>query len=264
MKVKEIDFYVKELKRRNIPFTIAQTLYTKKVTSDKYNFEYTKNADLNNYELSLINKVRLFCEKKTYIEKVERKNIDYIHKYLMKESRWYSDEVYELDLSSAFWEIAKKEGIISEEIYLYGQKKEISKKARLVALGALAKKTTIIKFKDGIFTKPTTIEKRTSHLFFKCAEKTSIIMHTLRILANNNYFFFWCDAIFFRGNQTREILENYLISENINYKLTKIEKLIYKDGQFTVIQPDGKKKTRNFIFEPPLKPLILHNEKTPI
>jgi ABC-type bacteriocin/lantibiotic exporter with double-glycine peptidase domain len=43
-------------------------------------------------------------------------------------------------------------------------------------------------------------------------------MHTLRVLANNNYFFFWCDAIFFRGNQTKDILENYLIAENINYK----------------------------------------------
>lgn len=262
MKVENIDFYVRELKRRNIPFTIQQTLHTKKIISDKFNFEYTSATGLNNYELALINKVRLHCEKFTNIEYVERKYIDYIHKYPKKESRWYSSEVYELDLSSAFWEIAKKENIISEEIYLYGQKKEISKKARLISLGALAKRTNVIHFKDGKFTKPVYLEKKTQSLFFKCAEKTSIIMHTLRILANNNYFFFWCDAIFFQGNKTKDILESYLLADNINYKITKIDRLIFKDGYFTVETPEGKRKERKFIFEPPLKPLLLQYEKT--
>lgn len=260
MKIKNIEFYVREMKRRNIPFTIEQTLYTKKIKSQKFNFEYTSQTGLNNYELALINKVRLYCAKFTEIEKIDKKRIDYIHRYNMHANRWYSNQVYELDLSSAFWEIAKKKGIINEEIYQYGLKKEISKKARLVSLGALAKRTTIIHYKDGIFTKPITKEKETAPLFFKCAEITSIIMHSLRILANKNYFFFWCDAIFFRGDNIKEILENYLIEENIKYKISKIDKLIYKDGQFTVIQQDGKKQTRNFIFEPPLKPLILPNE----
>ena len=262
MKVKDIEFYVQEMKRRNIPFTIQQTLYTKKIISEKFNFEYTSATGLNNYELALINKVRLHCEKFTSIEYVERKYIDYIHKYPQKESRWYSNEVYELDLSSAFWEIAKKENIISEEIYLYGQKKEISKKARLISLGALAKRTNIIHFKDGKFSRPVYVEKKTQSLFFKCAEQTSIIMHTLRILSNNNYFFFWCDAIFIRGKSTLDILESYLIAENIKYKTMKIDKLIYKDGLFSVINPNDKRIERNFIFEPPLKPLILQYEKT--
>jgi hypothetical protein len=169
---------------------------------------------------------------------------------LINTNKVLTSELYELDLNSAYWYNALKNNFIAESTYEYGKGSKIGKKARLISLGALAKTTTVQKFDGSIYTDLKPIKTKTKGIFFECANICSLEMNILKILAENNFLFFWVDAVFFRTNKTKELLETYLKEKNIDFKIIALDKIQAnkKDATITVYSETSKKPIRKFNF----------------
>ena len=68
-------------------------------------------------------------------------------------------------------------------------------------------------------------------------------MRMLETIADTCFLFYWVDAIFFQGKKKKTEIENYLKSQNIEFKVKKINK-IFKNK--LGIQVFDKKGIRNF------------------
>lgn len=259
VKVRNIDFYIERCKSRKIPFKIEQTLSTTKLYFDDKVYHYVENTSkLNNYELNLINRVKKDIQNYTlktevlptkYIDLDEKKNFDSI------------DQIYELDLNASYWNIAHKNNFISNETYKYAlENKKISKKARLISLGALAKKTHTTYFDGKQFTKYEERENINKDYFFYITRKNYEIMSVLKLIANKDYLFYWVDAIFFKGNEALKNISNYLNSQNIGYKVYKIDSIIKDEDKISVNSAEHKNNIRHFNFKKDKKRILYDND----
>lgn len=166
---------------------------------------------------------------------------------LIKNSINYSKDLYEVDLKAAYWHLAYRNKFINYDLFKEGLR--VDKRIRLMALGSLAKNTTVFNYKDGelIGTQKITSEL-TEGIFFKVAFDTDIIMRELiRTINKNDFMFYWVDAIFFRGKNNLKLIEKKLKSIDIFYKVVNIKKLIKKQNKFEVEDFDFKKREFNFI-----------------
>ena len=260
VKIKDVNYFVNYFERKKIPFKIYQTLSTTKIITDTDTLTYTNTTNrLNNYELNLIKKVKkdaLNCKETPSTTNLDVKYID-VSK-LINTNKVLTSELYELDLNSAYWYNALKNNFIEQSTYEYGKGSKIGKKARLISLGALAKTTTVQQFDGKIYTDLKPIKTTTKGIFFECANICSLEMNILKILAENNFLFFWVDAVFFRTNKTKEILENYLKDKNIDYKIIPLDKIQSnkKDATITVYSETSKKPIRKFNFTKNKKQII--------
>lgn len=220
----KIEKTIQDLKRNKQQFTIEKTRST---TTLKYSNLVIKN-NLGNFikknELGFINKVLKYCQKNEQKINVERSQISYIKQGKLKLNRVYTSKIYEIDLNSAYWNFAYKSNYINKDIYQQGLK--VSKMARLISLGNLAKTTTVLSF-DGTNYKHCGVIKseKTENIFFSVSKQTDDIMQMLRVIAGNNFMFFWVDAIFFQSDITKNDIIEYLNDLNIPYKIKVINKV---------------------------------------
>jgi len=239
-----------QLKLRGEPFTIEQTLYTKRVTVGDSVYKFINPASaLKKSDFGIFSKVKSDIKKHlsagVNVPRIDKRLIQYIN--CGKLSDVYEGEIYEIDLNSAFWEIAKKKGYISGETYNYGKK--VDKRIRLMALGSLATVTTSFKFDGKEFSRPIITEKETADYFFSVAYETSLIMQDLQFMAREDFLMYWCDAVFIRGAPALKRCVDYLEDEEVLYKFYKCEKIEVKENAVTVHSKQHKKKVRTFNFE---------------
>jgi hypothetical protein len=255
--------YIDNFKKHKIPFICEQTALTKKIITADETFNFVQNSGLKNIELAFLNKVKKHVESNfdlRLIKNINASDVPFIQKYrAVKKNYWYSKELYEIDLSAAYWHAAKELGIIDEEIYLQGlNDKRISKKTRLISLGNLAKQKHISEFDGEKFINcRITPPPPTARCFFACAYHVAELMQRLTFIANDDYLFFWVDAIFFKNEKTKDYLVSLMSEANIKHKVIKLEKMIYKDDKIILqhIQ-NNKDKQRIFNFQKTTK-LIL-------
>ena len=240
---------ISEFKEYNQAFKLISTLLTKTIITDTENLYYVSKSNLKMRELALIKSVKDYVIKHNIKTHAERKKIQYIDRAILKNGV-YENDLYEIDLKAAYWNLAYKNKFISKEIFERGNNtKLISKKARLIALGNLAKRSYIMEY-DGFGFGKSEIEtsEGTENIFFKVSQQTDAIMTRLKLLCGNDYLFYWVDAIFLKGERAKNEIESYLKSRKMEFKtipLTKIEKT---DGQIKVW--DLKRdKPRPFMFE---------------
>lgn len=255
--------FLDNAKKNKIPFRMEQTGTMKRLMiSDGRKFSTKPKMKLNGYELNLIQRVKNGCQKldlKQFPD-VTNKDVPYIKNSIrVKKNIKYRSELYELDLSSAYWNYAYQNKIIDSVTYHYATNPKISKGARLVALGALAKKPLVTEFDGEKFNMFVSPELETSKLFYLCALFTGQQMIELeRIIENTKkgkFLFFWVDAIFFQGkNAMIEICAN-LQSKNVGFKLYELDSVTLKKDKIIVTSEMHKKKEREFILEK-LKPKI--------
>jgi hypothetical protein len=65
----------------------------------------------------------------------------------------------------------------------------------------------------------------------------------LETIADTCFLFYWVDAIFFQGKKTKTEIENYLKSQNIEFKVKKINKIFKNKLGIAVFDDKG---VRNF------------------
>lgn len=243
-----VDF-ITQLKLNQRPFKLISTALTKTIITDATEYYYSAKTGLKNSELNLIKTVKDHIVKNNISTRCNRKNIQYINRGVLKNGT-YKRNLYEIDLKSAYWYFAYRDNHITKEIYDRGNNlQKVSKKARLIALGNLAKRKTIVEF-DGVNFGNAEFEpsEGTENIFFSASAKTDAVMNRLKLIAGNDYLFYWCDAIFVSSEMAKENIENYLRSVYLSYKTIPLFKIL-KTSSYMKVWDDQHEKPRPFIFE---------------
>jgi len=242
--------FIRQLKRDQELFTIISTTFTKTIITESNEYYYNANSGLKMGELALIKAVKDYVIKNNIKTKCNRSKIQYIDKSTIKNGT-YKKNLYEIDLKSAYWNFAYKNKFISKEIFERGNnKRNISKKARLISLGNLAKRRAFIEF-DGFEFSKVIFESsdNTENIFFKVSRQVDMIMNQLKVIADKNYLFYWVDAIFVNSEKAKNEIEEFLKAENIEFKTILINKILKTQG-YIKVWDELHDKPRPFIFEP--------------
>jgi hypothetical protein len=245
LKCNQIKQTIESLRECKIPHEIAKTSLTTVLKVKNLTLKQTEGGLIKNNELHFIKKVKDYVLKNSTGVYCNKAKIKYIQDGHIKKSRWYSSQIWEIDLNAAYWNFAYKFNYIDEELFLKGKK--VSKLTRLVSLGNLAKTTTILNF-NGLtyeFVKQTKSED-TEGVFFSVSLATDETMRMLKAIADKNFLLYWVDAIFLKTEKSKNDVINYLKSQNIEFKIKKIDK-IYKDN--LNIQIHDNKGIRKFFYK---------------
>ncbi len=241
---KEILFKFKE---KGIPFFLEQTMFTKKITSKYGVMEFLLRSNLiSKKDLGFIGLVKKYCEKNRMPFLTNRKKIEYIFDGKLKKNYELKKDLFEIDLTGAYWNFAFQEKAISSDIYLRGL--EVDKKVRLIALGNLAKRTLELEFNGKEYIKNKFRHSLlTENVFFHVSYLTDLLMKKLIVIANDSFLFYWVDAIFVQGEKARDEIIEYLNSEEIKHKVIKLNsvrklnnKVITKDESHVNLKKDKK------------------------
>lgn len=257
MKIKyvhNLEIYMKNLKVNEEPFKIVTTGSSKKLVTEELTYSTKPSNRLNGYELNLIKQVKQYAMKLDLkkFPSVTSKDIPFVTRKLDFRGTKFTSELYELDLSSAYWNFALQSGVINKTIFEYANKPKVSKFARLVALGNLAKRPLVTEF-DGkkyakMYQEP---ESDLAKLFYLCAQYTSIQILDLKRIAEKEgkFLFYWVDAIFFQGEGALLEIKAELKRKGIKYRIYSLDKITRKKDLIEVYCEEHKRKIRPFKFE---------------
>lgn len=238
---KELINTIDSLKENNKPHEIHKTSLTTVLKYKNLTFKETQGGLIKNKELFFIQKVKKYINENTLGVYCDRSKIKYIKEGKITKHRWYKSQLYEIDLNAAYWNFARKFNYIDESLFLHGKK--VSKLTRLVSLGNLAKTTTILKFngENYEFIGETRSEE-TEGVFFSVSLATDQTMNMLRTIADKNFLFYWVDAIFLKTEKSKKEVCEYLKSQNIDFKIKKIDKILKDDININVVDKKGIRK----------------------
>ena len=264
LQIKNPKEFISDLKANKEAFQLICTSQTKTIITESNEYYFTDSSGLRKSELNLIKQVKDFAIDNNIKTNCNKMKIQYINKEL--NNGLYKKDIFEIDLNKAYWNLFYKNEFTSNEIYLKGlDESKIRKSARLVALGNLAKQQIIFNYNGLIYDRPKFINSPTEKLFFKVSQQTDNIMNKLKLIAGKNYLFYWVDAIFFKSEQTKNEIAEYLNDIGMNFKLIPIKKLHSHGNLITVTDElhtfkvrtlkngiwynKGELKPRPFIFE---------------
>lgn len=106
-----------------------------------------------------------------------------------------SENVVEVDVNHAYWNIARQLGVINDKVFKEGE--EVEKMTRLIGLGSLASKKKVFQF-DGknyhwIGYKYDQVLRS---YFFRVSLELDLIMRSIFSDIQQDSFFYWFDAFF--------------------------------------------------------------------
>lgn len=225
--------FIDRLVKKGVKFKIVKTSSKFRIITDTHDYTYQANySDLKPSEMYFFK----YLEKNIIPVKLEdvqtikaRINYIYYNRSVMYEARHENkmltfENCYEIDLNSAYWESARRLGIINTEVYERGL--TLSKKVRLMALGNLAKRP-INMYYDGqkYYSERAPIPPMAKY-FFACADYTDNII--AEIFNRNIEFciFYWVDALFVKGEIKDEICA-HLDEIKFPYKIKPIDSIIF-------------------------------------
>lgn len=279
--------FIDSLKENQIPFQLINTTstHTVIVNSEKLNFinpskieefedeeiyYFSTNGKLKMIELNLIKTVKQYCTELNKKVKVNRDHISYVKVNDFKNAI-YKRDIWEIDLTAAYWNLAYKYKYISKDIYYKGLNLDengnpippkynkwgkvmnhISKMGRLIALGNLAKTFVNFYFDGKKYLEPKTERSYlTENYFFKVSLETDSIMKILSMLAGDNYLFYWVDAIYVKTKKTKDEICDYITNEiGMNFKVTEIFRLLKTKSYITVWDKTNLDQDENMIPRP--------------
>jgi hypothetical protein len=107
------------------------------------------------------------------------------------------NDVVEIDLNRAYWEAAKKLGYIQDALYSEALSDKISKKARLISLGVLGKKTEVTNFEWPYMEVETKTEYAPTRIFWEnIVFELGQAMREIQGAYLPHVYGIWFDAIF--------------------------------------------------------------------
>ena len=233
-------------------FRVEKTTLSMKFKTSHGDFMYldTTKSSIPKRDLFIIKMVKDYVKKLPPCPRVDRSKIKYVCTEIHRGK--IIKDCIEIDISGAYWAIAYKLGIISDNIYERGLL--VSKKARLAALGALAKNITHLYFDGRQWFCEYVEESPLKDFFFLAAKEISEIMTQLRYLTMGGFYFYWVDAIFIK-KEYAELVGDYLTSLGFEYKSFLIDAIIPKEDEtgkyleiFSLDFNAKKTKTKNRVF----------------
>lgn len=243
MKVSKADLLINKYLRSGENFTLQKTASTAKIIFQ--NGKILKLTDtstpLNFWELNLISSVKRFNNKTVYPISHKPAYIN-IEKTINVEKT--IDNCIEIDLNAAYWNKALQLGYIDKNIYDKASYSKISKKARLIALGSLAKTTYFYNGENGILTLSGKQRELTAGIFFHIAHEVSIDILTIAY-SLKTFIFYWVDAIFLREKEFKKASDLISIF-GYEYKYYICEKIEIISDRIIVHSSEHKEKHRIF------------------
>ena len=115
IQTKELMQTIDSLKENNKPHEIHKTSLTTVLKYKNLTFKETQGGLIKNNELFFINKVKKYVNEHTLGVYCDRSKINYIKEGKITKNRWYSSQLYEIDLNAAYWNFAYKFNYINEE-----------------------------------------------------------------------------------------------------------------------------------------------------
>ena len=213
-----------DLFSRKIPHKISKSSQSTYIEVPQFGKKYYIGASgLKRRELSFISSVR------RYAEGIGKPRLPFTSddiRYLRFNERIPPEvtNIVEIDVNSAYWNIAYQEGYISKKLYEKGNdRKTISKRARLVALGSMASVRKEYEF-DGNTMKFSgyLVNNVTRSYFFDIAKKLDDLMSDC--FDNVNGYFYWVDA-FFVPIEYGDFCYNYMEDNNLQCKFRIIDSM---------------------------------------
>ncbi len=243
IKLSKSDFnlYMNDLKSMSLPFELHVNNNSLTIYEDGFAY-YTSDSIEKEEEDIELNHLRFIFAVKAHVEQKIKEKI-LIPKRLFKQRINFFDpgkrrtgstrDAVEVDIDSAYWETAYKENVVSGPIYRYG--KTVPKKVRLMALGSLAKRTTVYVF-DGKKMKRDRILRNpgTEYFWNKICKTVADVMTTVAAeIPDKNYYFYWVDAIFVSKSKSNAVKKMFAIA-GYDYKTKKVEKITFSKKEIVV------------------------------
>jgi hypothetical protein len=209
----------KYLMREKIPFKLTSVNGNYNLESQYVNKRtFHRTQLLTGKELGFCNRVRSHAKKldqgalfkKDYFES----DIQYMECSKKLKNKCFED-VVEIDIDQAYWETAYQLKIIPKELYDMGLSDEISKRARMVALGSFAKKTYNYTF-NGKQLLVHDVERSltTENMWFTICKRVSDVMQEIKKTMGDDYIFYWVDGVYVKNNpetieKVQQIIEKW-------------------------------------------------------
>lgn len=228
--INNIEYCLKKLK---LKFTVESTTFTHKIECVYGTFFFNSNKTIPTRELWIISLVKKHCEKLEVIDIIDTRKTIFQRSNVTK-SKTLSSDLFEIDLKSAYWAVCFQKGYISPELYDKGLK--VSKKARLAALGATARRVIYREFDgESYVNRQTILPGRIANVFYYAQLRVSSIMKDCVDISQwhrkEDFVFYWADAIFVRGKNSLELIETHLESIGMQFSKFKIDKIIYNKSK---------------------------------
>jgi hypothetical protein len=259
---REIKNYIDLMKNLKIPFKVAISNYTVRITNKNYDIYFLKNNQSNKV-FAAAAKLRADLKDKI-CPPLESEN-----KYFdtnFKGDVFYSDTVQNLDLKSAYATILNNENFISNETFKYLS--NLDKLDRLAAVGMIASKKEIFNYdKKGNLISNETVKNPLSDFFFYCVQKTEFIISDIRQqILQEDFLFSWVDGIYYLNptasyNKVAELYTRETYGMKLTFKnLSQFEVLKKKNHyNITFLEPKKIKKEFNIPFkDAPIKKQIIN------
>ncbi len=241
---KDFEEYKKELMEDGDPFVLHENNNSKALFHDVFKVE-TSDAIENDEFISRKDLKFIGDVKKHVQDRIDSKKLIPRTRKLKKLNITFFDpgtrrrgsttDCVEIDIDSAYWDTAYKLSppIISERLWRKGNRKP--KKIRLMALGVLAKFTTIYEF-DGKTLEKTgeEINRKTEYFWNLVCKNVSDVMTTLSAGVDSDYYYFyWVDAIFVSKKAESQVCE-MLSAMGYKYKIKNIKKISFSKHEIMV------------------------------
>lgn len=219
---------------KKIPFLMETTNNSKKIIVGKKQYLETEKR-LSFKQLNFIKKVKAHVSKLPPLDKSAQYNTGQIcyHQTRISEQPQEIFNTVEYDINTAYWVTAYTMGFINHDLFMQGL--EMSKMARLVALGSLAttKKYWRYDGKGECEVYHTEYNEQTRHFFFNISHQVGLVL--MELFDTCNGFFSWVDAVFipsdkvktadkvlkFHGllGKTKPVYKIEVITEPLQYKI---------------------------------------------
>lgn len=222
------------LMQKKIPFTIDIGNNTSIITVPSQDKKYIVSQSHISYStLGFISSVKRSNELYQPIEKVDqskinelKKNINYF-KFGSCQEGVYKN-IIELDVNKAYWNLAYKLGMISQDIFIKGL--ERPKMDRLIGFGARAAKKTRYQYyphSDSFVYVDTLQDLIGRYSFFKVAFELDKVM--MKVYSKVPVLFYWVDAFFLDEKYKIEV-EKIVKENNLSLKIKEVDEVeIYTD-----------------------------------
>jgi hypothetical protein len=219
------------------PFTLTITNYTAKIESDFYPHKCIDELKSARFFVGC-RMVENDC-KKMPVPDVEKKFLKYNDFNI--NGPIYLEEIYGVDIVSAYPSILHRDKYISKKTFSYIKK--LPKLDRLGSIGFLAAKKNVFKYNAaGKITEYKENRKETENYFYYAVQKTAEIMDQARKVIKGEYFFTWVDCVYMKDKEDAENVVKFFAENNLKAKLKKYE-------AFNVIEKKNGKLICTFIDE---------------
>lgn len=217
--LKEFNFIIEDLEKANFPFNAEFTTLSKKIIYNDRVFKWNEKFVPMN-ELFFISMFKKNLIKENIPLKLDKKDIIYTYTDNLNEHKKTINNVFEIDINSAYYNFALKNNFIDLKTFQRGL--QVSKITRLAAIGSTAKNKYCYDFngKDYEFIRHEN-SPETENVYFKCALDTSLIMQELTSYLFADVLFFWVDALFVKGEAAKNEVVKYMKDNDLPFKIKK-------------------------------------------